>query len=52
VTVGGDVYSADDDRITTCHRSGDYILTSDSYTIEISRGNFITIHEDYVTQND
>lgn len=41
-------YSPNDERICYCERSQEYFLTSACYRVEISRGNFITIHSDYV----
>ena len=47
-----DEYYADgDDRICYCERSGETILTSNSYTVEVSRSMTYTVHERYVTCN-
>lgn len=48
VIVDGDYYHRDDCVI--CHRTGDYILESDAYAIQISRNETIYIHEDYVNR--
>ena len=38
------------DGCVTCERSGDWILISDAYRVELSRNNTVYIHEDYVNR--
>ena len=38
------------DQCVTCERSGEWILLSDAYRIELSRNNTIYIHEDHVNR--
>jgi hypothetical protein len=44
--VNGSLYHMDE--CVTCERSGDWILITDAYRVEIGRNNTVYIHEDYV----
>lgn len=46
--VNGSYYHVDD--CVTCERSGEWILISDAYRIELNRNNTVYIHEDYVNR--
>jgi hypothetical protein len=46
--VDGAWYHMDD--CVTCERSGEWIMVSDAYRIELSRNNTVYIHEDYVSR--
>jgi hypothetical protein len=52
VEINGEWYEQDDDRLCTCHRSGDTVLRDDCYEVEISRHETILIHKDHVTAGD
>lgn len=46
--IGGSWYHSDD--VVICHHSGDAILLTDAYEVQLSRTNSVYIHEDYVNR--
>ena len=46
--IGGSWYHSDD--VVICHHSGDAILLTDAYEVELSRNNSVYIHENYVSR--
>jgi len=46
--IGGSWYHSDD--VVICHHSGDAILLTDAYEVQLTRSQSIYIHEDYVNR--